>query len=877
MVIIVSIYVKIFMQEINITNSLVYIKWKREEIYKIWRDWKIYRVQYKTGGAIYPFKLIDIEIIYSFYSDSSNEILSYFKEVNLLLWNAWEERQIRSLVQKQLEKLDFVHPDSFLASYLSKTNKNRCSFLNDYIFPFSFNISQKKALEAIYKSDISLISWPPWTWKTQTILNVISNLVVESKTVAVVSNNNNAVLNVKEKMGDAWYGYFLAMLWSVENKRKFFENIPELQRFDEEDINNFEAKEKLNSILKLMSLSNELAKLKEEYSSYILEQEYFDRYSELNNFEEIKKLSFYNFSPDKLVKFLSEHSFATILKKDKKLFHKVKLFFKYWFKEFSKLWEDDTDLVLSIQKRYYSLSIKELENKINKIELELENKKFEDLLLEYKEYSEVIFKQKLNKKFWSLLKRDFTLQNYKGALFKDFIKRFPVILSSTYSIKGSVPEWFLFDYLIIDESSQVDVITASLSFACAKNVIIVWDNKQLPHIITKDSKKLEAPDNDYHISDNIIKSINKIYQDNIPNNLLREHYRCNPPIINFCNQKFYNNELIIHTNNYDKNIKSLSLIRTVPWNHMRKITGKDLEKWTFNERELEEIGNHIGWKNYQDLWLVYPYALQARKSKEMFDLYWFESDTVHKFQWREKDSIIMSTVLSDNRNWNIWLSFVDNPNLLNVAVSRAKNDFTLVTDNSFLAERWRHIKDLVNYIEYQILDNEVMDWKVVSVFDLLYTKFSEELRSLKNRVKWNSKFASENIIETVLRDDLLKIEKYSDFKYSGEYKLKLLVNESDLFSEEELKFMRTKSAVDFVVFSKYNKLPVLAIEVDGFGSHENNYNQQQRDAKKASILEKVWIPLLRLPTTKSGEREKLVEEFNKIVKSKISSELEKIL
>ncbi|WP_378103993.1 hypothetical protein [Chryseobacterium sp. sg2396] len=31
----------------------------------------------------------------------------------------------------------------------------------------------------------------------------------------------------------------------------------------------------------------------------------------------------------------------------------------------------------------------------------------------------------------------------------------------------------------------------------------------------------------------------------IPKTLLREHYRCHPQIIDFCNRKFYHNQLII--------------------------------------------------------------------------------------------------------------------------------------------------------------------------------------------------------------------------------------------------------------------------------------------------------------------------------------------
>jgi pyrrolidone-carboxylate peptidase len=50
---------------------------------------------------------------------------------------------------------------------------------------------------------------------------------------------------------------------------------------------------------------------------------------------------------------------------------------------------------------------------------------------------------------------------------------------------------------------------------------------------------------------------------------------------------------------------------------------------------------------------------------------------------------------------------------------------------------------------------------------------------------------------------------------------------------------------------------VLAVEVDGFAFHENNPAQLARDALKNEILAARRLPLLRLPTTGSGEEERI--------------------
>ena len=50
----------------------------------------------------------------------------------------------------------------------------------------------------------------------------------------------------------------------------------------------------------------------------------------------------------------------------------------------------------------------------------------------------------------------------------------------------------------------------------------------------------------------------------------------------------------------------------------------------------------------------------------------YEVDTVHKFQGREQDAIILTSVD------NMITDFVDDPHMLNVAVSRAVHSLTVV-------------------------------------------------------------------------------------------------------------------------------------------------------------------------------------------------------
>ena len=98
-----------------------------------------------------------------------------------------------------------------LAQYLGdKTKLATFRVPNTIYYPFGCNASQKKAVENALTNQVSIIQGPPGTGKTQTILNIIANLLLEKKSVLVVSNNNSAVENVAEKLEGEGLGFFVA-------------------------------------------------------------------------------------------------------------------------------------------------------------------------------------------------------------------------------------------------------------------------------------------------------------------------------------------------------------------------------------------------------------------------------------------------------------------------------------------------------------------------------------------------------------------------------------------------------------------------------------------------------------------------------------------
>ena len=140
---------------------------------------------------------------------------------------------------------------------------------------------------------------------------------------------------------------------------------------------------------------------------------------------------------------------------------------------------------------------------------------------------------------------------------------------------------------------------------------------------------------------------------------------------------------------------------------------------------------------------------------------------------------------------------------------------------------------------------------------MLYQGYAEQRRAYLQKHKRVSEYDSENLMYSVIQE-VLSEEAFSSIGCAVHASLATLVKDYAPLTEEERKYARNPlTHVDFLLFNQMDKQPVLAIEVDGTGFHEAGSKQAERDIKKNSILEKCAVPLLRLRTDGSGEKEKI--------------------
>ncbi|MFK4439183.1 hypothetical protein ABH897_003960 [Paenibacillus sp. RC73] len=795
------------------------------------------------------------------------------------------ESESHSFLSKQMVRLNaFIHLQSALSCFINQTALTRNAPQTDHmIFPFKFNLSQKQALIHALSSNISVIEGPPGTGKTQTILNIIANLtIMQNKTVAVVSGNNAAVQNVKDKLEKSGYGFFVASLGNAENQKAFFEHIPQYDKSEEWKSEQsvpelmHRIKELDDQIHKLMELQNEQAQLKQQLAAYQLEQQHYEHYYENQDSEEIKPgllyqvyRKFYRESPQSILSFLAHHHVAAAQGKLNSWLYKAKAAFKFGYTDFVSLREHQNDVLLNLQKEFYAAKIKYIERKIEHIQKEMDKATFDELLCEHERISTTVFKHQLHSKYHARQSLNFEHRTYKRK-YKEFVQHFPVVLSTTHSLRNCAPPNFLFDYVIIDESSQVDLLTGALALSCCKNAIIVGDTKQLPHIVDlKIKNKLSKNDVAHHFDyfqHNILSSMLSLYGEALPKVMLREHYRCHPQIIGFCNAQYYDDDLIPFTT-HEENVEPLILFHTAKGNHMREVTrGEKLGK--FNQRELdivEEVLEHpfVTVKDKKEIGFATPYRKQVIKAGQVLSEE-IESDTIHKYQGREKPLMILSTVLDQSAQGKKGIRFVDDPCKINVAVSRAQQQFVLVTGQNVFTKANSDVGNLIRYMEYSTLNENIIKSEIVSIFDLLYKEYSEVLIGLRDKKIKISKHESENIANVFLQE-LLKREEYHILNIQRQVYLKNFLSSTDLLDEGERKYIKNNASLDFVVYHKLDKRPQLVIEVDGFAYHENKPEQLERDRKKDSILAKYKVPFLRLKTEGSGEEQKVREMLDSVL------------
>jgi hypothetical protein len=257
----------------------------------------------------------------------------------------------------------------------------------------------------------------------------------------------------------------------------------------------------------------------------------------------------------------------------------------------------------------------------------------------------------------------------------------------------------MFDLIIVDEASQCDVGSALPLLYRGRRAIVCGDPKQLRHLsfLREDRQAALASQHGLSASQrsqwnyrthSLLDVVNGALpsQDDVV--LLDEHYRSLPQIIEFSNRRFYGQALRIMTRRPD----TLGL-RSV---ELRKVNGKRVKEG-YNVEEAEAILNEINKiaraeakkapNERSSIGVLSPYrdqvnylnrALASKLKSRVLQDHDIAVGTAHTFQGDERDIMLLS-FCADPGSHRSTVTFMNNENLFNVAVTRARRRQVLFT------------------------------------------------------------------------------------------------------------------------------------------------------------------------------------------------------
>ncbi len=779
-----------------------------------------------NNGSVELKKIKDLQL-----KQNDMDIFLYCKDIAKIVGIKNDDE--KSILFNIYSKINQIPKESVLYPFLYPTTTMQSKEHKFFIFPFGLNVSQLSAIKNAMNTQISIIEGPPSTGKTQSILNIIANILYLGKNVAVVSNNNAATDNVFDKLSKYGLQGLCAKLGRRENIEEFINNQSQKNPTFYKDSNpyqkqNYKEDKVINLSMKaqeIFDLQNTIAIQESMLNELELEFSYFKMQE---NFQ----------TPPPFIQTLLNIDSQTLLNYKIQLeesnnnISRFLLILKLCFIKGIGNWKfyktETNDIAKAYEYAYYIKSIDNIKQQLHTNMQTLESLQSNNVLENLKLYSLKILNETLCKRY----SKNETRTIFDKTLYlnpKEFCEEYPIIFSTTHSIKNCFKNDFLFDYLIIDEASQVDLTTGVLALSCAKNVVIVGDTKQLPNVV--DSKYADSINKlslQYKITQNydflqhsLLSSVVATLP-NLQKVLLKEHYRCHPKIINFCNKKFYNNELVVMTkDNNEKDI--LKVYKSTEGNHAR---GK------YNQREISIIANEIlPTISSNDIGIITPYNQQKEHLKKQIDKH-IEVDTVHKYQGREKEVIIIAT--TDN----YINDFIDDSKMLNVAITRAKKQIIIVASNA-IANSKSNIGDFIKYIQYTTKDNAIIESKVKSIFDFLYRANANARKAYLKNKKKISQYDSENIAYHKIKEIL---QRYSGLDIIPHVPIARIIKMSDILNQEEKNYaINPWTHFDFVIYKTIDKSLLLAIEIDGFAFHKRT-KQKKRDCLKIAFVKNIKSP-----------------------------------
>ena len=695
-----------------------------------------------------------------------------------------------SAILKMIEEDNTTVPiQAFFGELVSHSQRRKeypVALLNDKV-----NLDQLLAINTAMKFPLTYVQGPPGTGKTNTIINTISTAFFNEKTILFASYNNHPIDSVFKELSSLKYKDNLIPfpILRLGNKEKIQEAIRYIKTLYE-------------NVKNINIFASTLDKNKDE------------------KIERSKQLSL-------------------LLKK-----HEEKLDYEERREIIKKILSSTSDFTFSVDLE--SRQLRDVEEHLQEIGVVSDEDAMSLLSNDFEEYFKWLYYtsaqyiQRLSEtkydEFWKIL--NMNDENKQVAEFNKYmsleenvgnlLRVFPIIVTTCISAHRIGKPMPYFDITIIDEASQCNTAESLIPIIRGRNLMLVGDQQQLNPVILLDKKNNDALKKKYSIApeyDFINNSIYKTYlacdaiSDEI---LLSNHYRCHEKIIDFNNKKYYNNKLNIKS----KNPESQPLTYVNVNNDTTSVRNTAPE-------ECEQIVKYCVANKDKKIGIITPFVNQKNLINEELQKEGITDvvcGTVHAFQGDEKDIILCSLAITDKTTAKTYNWLKGNKELINVAVSRAKNKFILLTND----------KDLERLHSLDSGDDDI--------YELASYMKSNGTSRVTSRVV-NSRALGIKPYSTETEDSFMNTLTYALGNINigkRQYEIRKEVPIAQVFGEN---FSHTDlfytGRFDFVVFEKKSRIPVFAIELDG-KEHYDNEVVKIRDEKKKKICDEHRFQLIRV-------------------------------
>lgn len=807
---------------------------------------------------------------------------------------------------------EFEHPvlsklfDSLFDQKVGYEQTSSSHFIDSAMkyIPTPLTDKQKAGIRNSFNYDVSYIQGPPGTGKSHTISAIILAAYLLNKKVLVVSQKPTA-LNVVKNNILKFFDNSLEIPFIYFDKGRKQELKNNINKFlDISKTLDFDiAREKSSILDKQHDIDSDIL---EEHNFDIRIKKILDLYSvfyEKNeNLVKYKKdltnnPVYVNIAPQKLKALLSENKEIVaqikaiedhFFKKGKIIkLHSLKL--KHYEQQFNEAFESEISFIdilklgiLSIfLKDWFKLNNDLYDNKNIYIKLPSEEniailrhrKKEMEKLLTKKKIALIKEKHKFNlyskiqdrdifinlenfKKMLHFERSDRVLSKMENIDYNKLFEIFPIWLSEIRNIGEILPnEREIFDLVVVDEASQVNLAEILPVFYRAKNVCILGDHKQLGlnsvglnfSLSGKSDRILwnkynpnnysydEAEQRNLTITKSSILELmrSELNSFSLPSLMLDQHWRSLPALINFSNRTYYDNSLKIMTETPDKKLATVcsaikvdgvreNKINIVEAEEVIKVIRFIIQSKKLSDEDYQRYFEGIPFNDYipetpsigvisliRDQVDYIKDLINENFSPDIIEQYNILCGTSEDFQGEEKDIMIYSFVTDSNsRN----AGHYTNPNRFNVSVSRAKHYMILIYTDVKNIPTFKQYMNNLGILEQEELDGNIEGWS-----------YDED--------KLESEF--ERIVATEFIEFCDKVSAAMNLPKPIQY-------------FNQVSACGTKR-IDLVFFNPNNNKSV-AIEVDGFYHFDvNTHNYSKEHIDRMDLLTKSGWKIINTP------------------------------